>query len=218
MSSFFALLGAIFFSISAAAADYLILVSPQASEMEKNAAQEMKKYAGKLLGREIPIVNHAGAKGKYIRIGSTAEAAAVLQVDFAKFGDSELIIKSVDSDLYLAGGKARGSLYAVYEYLERFCNVRFLSPTEEYIPALKELPEADYRFAPRIKVRQISQRISGEEDQAFAAKRRLNGILNKPVQLSANGAVRNRFWVATPFCASARRKKRHWLPIRISMP
>jgi len=185
MSSFFALLGAIFFSVSAAAADYLILVSPQASEMEKNAAQEMKKYAGKLLGREIPIVNHAGAKGKYIRIGSTAEAAAVLQVDFAKFGDSELIIKSVDGDLYLAGGKARGSLYAVYEYLERFCNVRFLSPTEEYIPALKELPEADYRFAPRIKVRQISQRISGEEDQAFAAKRRLNGILNKPVQLSA---------------------------------
>ena len=170
--------------ITVSAADYMILVSPQASEMEKNAAQEMKKYAEKMLGRSVRIVNSCTAEGKYIRIGNTSEAAEVLGVDFAKLDDSEVIIKSVNDDLYLAGGKMRGSLYAVYEYLERFCGVRFLSPSEEYVPALKELPKADFRFAPRVKVRQISMRIANEEDQAFAAKRRLNGILNKPVRIA----------------------------------
>ncbi len=165
------------------AAEYKILLAPDANPMEKTAAKEMQLFAGKILGKEIPIVNKADGKAQYIRIGNTPDAAKVLNVDFAKLADDELIIKTVNGDLYLAGGKARGPLYAVYEYLERFCGVRFLTPYVNHIPALKELPKAEFRYKSPIAIRVISMRSKKAEDQIFAARRRLNGAYNHMLPL-----------------------------------
>lgn len=178
-----ALLSSALFTLPAA--DYKILLAPDANPMEKTAAKEMQFFAGKILGKEIPIVSKVDGKAQYIRIGATADAAKTLNADFSKFADDELIIKTVKGDLYLAGGKARGTLYAVYEYLERFCGVRFLTPTENHIPALKELPAADFRYAPKIKVRVISHRKRNYEENIFLARRRLNGTYNHMLPLDA---------------------------------
>ena len=169
-----------------AAGEYRILVAPGAPPAEQTAAKEMQLLAGRLLGSPVPIVDKAEAPGRYIRIGATGEAAKALGVDFAKFGDNELIIRQVGDDLYLAGGSPRGTLYAVYEYLERFCGVRFLAPGVEHLPPLKtpgELPAADFRFSPRIRNRQVSLRRQSAEELAFAARMRLNATFNRSLPL-----------------------------------
>ena len=172
------------FSMSALyAADYRIVVAPDASPVEKTAAEEMKLFAGKLLGEDVPVTDKAGAPGKNIYIGATEKAAKLLNVKFAEFADDELIIKSIGGDLYLAGGAKRGTLYAVYEYLERFCGVRFLTPDVNHVPSLKKLPAADFRYKPDIKVRQISMRKNTPAEKLFAARRRLNGSLNHMLPL-----------------------------------
>ena len=172
-----------FFAVLSAA-DYQILLAPDAGPMEKTAAKEMQLFAGKILGKEIPVVTKADGKSKLIRIGNTADAAKVLKIDFTKLADDEVVIKTVNGDLYLAGGVKRGPLYAVYEYLERFCGVRFLTPYVNHIPTLAELPAADFRYAPKIKIRVISMRTKKAEDQIFAARRRLNGAYNHMIPLT----------------------------------
>ena len=178
------LLCVLLMSAALPAADYKILLAPDANPMEKTAAKEMQLFAGKMLGKELPIVNQADGKSKFIRIGNSADAAKVLNVDFTKLANDEIIIKTVNGDLYLAGGVKRGPLYAVYEYLERFCGVRFLTPYVNHIPALKELPAADFRYAPKVKIRVISMRTKKAEDKIFAARRRLNGAYNHMIPLT----------------------------------
>ena len=183
MNKFFTLLLLTFCCFILQAKDYKIVLDIKATSVEQTAAKEFQYFASKLLGKDIPIVNKATKSGTFIKIGATKEAAKALNVDFSKFADDELIIKSVNNNIYLAGGQARGTLYAVYEYLERFCNVRFLTPKVNYIPSLKALPKGDFRYLPKIKVRHISMRKNTLEEKLFAARRRLNGSLNHMLPL-----------------------------------
>jgi hypothetical protein len=163
--------------------EYKIVLDKNATSMEATAAKEFKYFASLLLNKELKIVNKATGPGPFVFIGATQDTAQKLKVDFTKFADDELIIKTLNNNLYLAGGQARGTLYAVYEYLERFCNVRFLTPKVNYIPSLKTLPKVNFHYLPKIKVRQISMRKNTLEEKLFAARRRLNGSLNHMLPL-----------------------------------
>ena len=163
--------------------EYKIVLDKNATSVEATAAKEFKYFASLLLNKELKIVNKATGPGPFVFIGANQDTAQKLKVDFTKFADDELIIKTLNNNLYLAGGQARGTLYAVYEYLERFCNVRFLTPKVNYIPSLKTLPKGNFHYLPKIKVRQISMRKNTLEEKLFAARRRLNGSLNHMLPL-----------------------------------
>jgi hypothetical protein len=52
-------------------------------------------------------------------------------INFGQLGQEEWVIRSVNSNLVIAGGRPRGTLYAVYEFLERYVGVRFLDAHTE---------------------------------------------------------------------------------------
>ena len=91
---------------------YEIFVSDSAIPSEKYAARELQKYLNEITGFELPIVNTHESNRKLIYIGFEdvpKELLAGLKKE--EFGNEEFIIRPIDGNLLIAGGKTRGTLY-----------------------------------------------------------------------------------------------------------
>lgn len=131
-----------------------IVVPAQANGVEQYAAEELRYHVGKALGREPEIVaedklDPKGAR-RHFYVGAT-EAAKKAGIPVWKLADEERVVRTFGGDLYLLGGdapihkagvlspwspSARGTLYAVYDFLENEMGVRWLwpGPTGEFVP------------------------------------------------------------------------------------
>ena len=76
-------------------------------------------------------------------------------MDTSKLGPEEAVLKTVEGSVIVAGGRPRGTLYAVYELLEKYGGVRWYTPEVEVVPrrATLSLPELDRRWAPYFEYR-----------------------------------------------------------------
>lgn len=140
-----------------------IVVPAHANGVEQRAADELRYHIGKAVGCEPEIVSEdkLGPKGARHRfyLGAT-EAARRAMLPVGGLADEERILKTIGGDTFLLGGDeplrkgvpwidlqwgahAYGTLYAVYEYLERELGVRWLWPGElgTYVPKRMALPE-----------------------------------------------------------------------------
>jgi len=136
----------------------VIVLAPEASAPEKNAASELAKYLKEVTGAEFAIVKPAEAGGKpVIAVGPGAAKAIAPDLDLAKVGDNGLgddgiMLKTVGQNLVLTGaeGSKRGTLYAVYEFLEREAGVRWWTPDAETVPGKPTLAAGplDTRYKP----------------------------------------------------------------------
>ncbi len=111
-----------------------VVVSPDASSVQKRAGRELEKYLGKILGPDK----------KYPRIMLGNTLAAQAGIDLKDLGDEGFVICPRKDALYISAGTARGRgiLYGIYEFLE-LQGCRFWTEDEEDIPrrpALK-MPE-----------------------------------------------------------------------------
>jgi hypothetical protein len=149
-----------------------ITLAETASLPEKTAAHELSTYLAKVTGSEFPIVSPAGAVGRpVIAVGPGAARAFAPELDLRKAGDSGLgedgiIQKTIrspagghGSSLVLTGaeGSKRGTLYAVYEFLEREVGVRWWTHTEESAPTTPTLTirPLDVRYRPPFFFREV---------------------------------------------------------------
>lgn len=142
---------------------------------EKTAAHELSAYLGRLTGT-VPMVKteDAAPADKAIFVGDTAVARAA-GIEVAKLGEEEWIVRSVDQGVIVVGGRPRGTLYAVYHYLEDACGVRWWNPWEEFVPQLREAPLAGLALTgkPVLAYRDIYM-LYGRDGGRFAARCRLN--------------------------------------------
>ena len=85
-------------------------------------------------------------------------------------------MRTIGDDLVLVGGRPRGTLYAVYRFLEDVVGVRWWSPFEEFTPRRPNLEIAalDRQGKPRFNYRDICQ-LYADDDGRFAARNRING-------------------------------------------
>lgn len=128
-----------------------IIVLPQASTaVERSAATELAEGVEKMLGARPAVVSEksAAAGAPRLYIGATAVSARLR--GGAAWKTDEILVKSVADGVVLDGDPKRAPIYAVVEYLERFCGVRWWTSTESDYPKLRELPTAnlDRSFAP----------------------------------------------------------------------
>lgn len=125
--------------------------------IETFAAKELKYHLENATGRILPIVGESRADGAGLRfyIGNVV-ALAKVGIDAGRFEREERLVKGVGGNVYLAGGDGPaadksafggcgtdslpsaggGTLYAVYDFLEKEMGVRWLWPGElgEVIP------------------------------------------------------------------------------------
>ena len=133
----------------------IVRCAEEASPAEQTAVDELTTYLKKLTGAAfVPVEEKDFKGGPAIYVGWTAFAKAH-GVDFATFGDEESLWRTVDGSLIVGGGRPRGTLYAVYELLEKEGGVRWYTPWVERVPAhaTLALPPLDRRFAPAYEYR-----------------------------------------------------------------
>ena len=142
---------------------------------EKTAAKELSDYLGKMMGRRVAVVSEDKAPGAAaIHLGATAFAKSQIP-DLGTFGKEEWAVLAKDGVLVLAGGRPRGTLYAVYHYLEDVAGVHWLTPVTDHVPTHKDLPlpKGVLRGKPAMPYRDIYT-VPGTDGQRFLARNRMN--------------------------------------------
>ena len=154
---------------------YEIVLPADAVPAEQTAARELQSFLKQISGVELPIV--ASPSGPAIFIGQSPETASALGIpDWKRLKPDEIRLKSAGGNLYLAGDRPRGTLYAVYELLEKEFGVRFWTADATHVPKREklELPQIDLRYAPPFEVRAAGYDLI-RHDPRFSARTRNNG-------------------------------------------
>jgi len=128
---------------------------------EKTAAAELAAYLGKITGAAFEIVEEEQfAGGAAIYLGWTSFAKSQ-GVDFSVFGEEEWLLRTTGNSLIVGGGRPRGTLYAVYRFLEDYCGVRWWSLFEEHVPVRADLavPSVNAQGRPAFEHRTICTRM-----------------------------------------------------------
>jgi len=136
---------------------YAIVTGAQPIPAEQTAAKELAEYLGKVTGAELKIVAESAAEpkpAKAIYLGWTAFAAGH-GIDCAKLGVEESVIKTVGSDLVITGGRPRGTIYGVYDFLQKDLGVYWLDRDTEVVPrrATLTINALDRRAKPVFRMR-----------------------------------------------------------------
>ena len=127
--------------------------------IERSAAEELREGLERCTGKSLDIISECAAAGRtdVYFIGATREALGVTNaMRLAQWPYDGILIKSVPRGLVLTGHPTRGVFYAVDEYLERFCGVRWWTAAESHYPKLEAYPLKDVEVfhAPQFKYRE----------------------------------------------------------------
>jgi len=124
----------------------VILRQAGATLAESNAVQELAGTLGKVTGASFVVQEADGGEvpEHAIIVGPGAAARAVFpEVPLEQMGADELVMKVKDGRLLLAGGRPRGTVYAVDRFLQEQCGVRWWMPWATTIPERRSLRVAD---------------------------------------------------------------------------
>jgi len=153
-----------------------IVVGHEPTLAERTAASELASYLQKATGTAFATVQEGDAPkaGAAIYIGHTALAKRQ-GIDPAALGSEQWVMRSVGDALILTGGRPRGTLYAVYRFLEDVVGVHWWNPFEETVPRkpMFAVPALDRKGEPRFRYRDIYMLYGGDRGR-FAARNRLN--------------------------------------------
>jgi uncharacterized protein DUF4838/glycosyl hydrolase family 67 len=160
-------------------AGWTIVVAPDALPSEQYAGREFQQYFREHTGVELPIAEAPPKPTQNVFVGPSvavgSSSAAVLWNDL---GEEGLRIRIEADNIAIVGGRPRGTLYGVYEFLERYCGVRFLTFDHTYVPQAKKavaLPCEEYTFTPVFSFR-WSYYAENMRNHGFAATARCNTV------------------------------------------
>src|SRR5579863_9213391 len=114
--------------------EYSILTAQDASPSEKRAAAELQRFLEEISGALLPMVT-AGrpVRGKSIFVGDSAPLRARKPgIVFESLGLEGYVVKTLGSDMVIAGGRPRGAMYGVYGYLDKLGCRWFTERSEEH--------------------------------------------------------------------------------------
>ncbi len=156
-----------------------IVVGKDAIPSELHAAREFRRFFARASGVALPVVTETTRPGMHIFIGPS-EALQGSSVGFTvdDMGPEDLRIVVHDSNIAIAGGRPRGTLYGVYTFLEDYLGVRFLTHDHTHVPPLAAWPvegPIDRTYHPPLEFRESSYR-EMSASPAFAARLRCNTI------------------------------------------
>ena len=156
----------------------VIVQQPGATLVESNAVRELAETLEKITGATFVIqeAKDASVPEGAIVVGPGAAARALFpEVALDKLGAEELVMRVKGGRLLLAGGRPRGTLYAVYHFLQTQGGVRWWAPWATDIPRRPTLrvPNLEVRCRPVFEYREPYW-FAGFEPQ-WKAHNRANG-------------------------------------------
>lgn len=135
---------------------YKIVLSSEASTSEKTAADELQQYIKEISGAELPIVNDLDCKSACIYVGYNSRVEQLLGKKDIKDDDESFTYESKGKNLFIYGGKQRGTMYGVFTFLEKELGCRWYTPDFTKVPKQNrwsfktlnhsESPALNYRY------------------------------------------------------------------------
>lgn len=135
----------------------VVVVDPEASLPVRHAADELAAFLGRITGGTFEIVHEPRAGRAQLLVGPAAAAHAAPDFSTEGLGADGIVMRTVGDDLILAGGEPRGTLYAVYAFLEEVAGCRWWTPEASRIPRNPDLAvsELNRRHVPPFEHREI---------------------------------------------------------------
>ena len=139
---------------------------------EATAVQELQDYLARRIKGKLTI---GGQQGIVFHVGDT-ELAKKNRLLSSELPEEEWHIKSFGNQVLLNGGGTRGALYAVYHFLEDYCDIRWWSEYEDYVPPAGplDLPALGKSGKPAFLYRDLYRTHYPAEAVGFAVRIRLN--------------------------------------------
>jgi hypothetical protein len=134
----------------------VIVIDPSATPAEAYAARELASCLQQITGATFQVRTNASAPRRAIIVGPGKAATALFpDVPFSQLEGEEWIIRTQGERLLLAGGRSRGTLYAVSRFLQDQCGVRWWTPWASRIPqqTTLRLPDLNIRAKPAFEYR-----------------------------------------------------------------
>ena len=136
---------------------YRIVIGENAAAAEQNAAATLADYLQRISGAVFATVRDTEpAQDKEIAVGVTNRETA-RPVDRTDMDDDAVKIFTAGETLFLTGGSPRGTLYAVYTFLEDWLGCRWFTHDLTVTPeqAVLTVPaDIDYFYEPPFQLRQ----------------------------------------------------------------
>ncbi len=159
--------------------DWTVVVAPDAIPSERYAAEEFQALFELAVGVKLPVSNDPPKAARSVFIGpSKAMSASTVAFGVDDLGEEGVRIRIGKDNVAIAGGRPRGTLYAVYEFFERYLGVRFLTHDHTHVPpGAKQatLPCETHTYASPFSFRWSYYRENAEQP-AFAARLRVNTV------------------------------------------
>ncbi len=160
------------------------------SPAEVTARQELEHYLEAVAGSSL-TVDGDGDVTFYL---GDSDFSRSLGIDAATLADEEWLIRAEAGNVALLGGGERGTLYAVYHFLEDQLGVRWWGPGEETVPRREglALPRLNRAGRPFFRQREVYRHWSNliPDGGRFAARRRLNRDGERGIAAEFGGQLR----------------------------
>ena len=173
--------------------DYTIVVASEASDSEKHGAKELQMFLEEISGATLPIATDRDrVDGPMILLGRSKKLDGLaLELDLEPLGDEGFVVHTAPPHLILAGGRMRGSMFAVYTFLEDHLDCRWWTDTASRIPKRERIalgPLDERHTPPAIRYRWIA----GEPD--WSTRNKLNAyFIRADGDMYAGGHTFHRF-------------------------
>ena len=117
-----------------------IVAPPAPSVLEARAIEELVEYVRRITGATLPVSTKADKQYLSISIGSAAKQE-LGHVEWNKLGNDGFVLKSGSDGISIAGADDLGTLFGVYQLLEKHVGVRWFMPGDlgEVVPRAKTL-------------------------------------------------------------------------------
>jgi hypothetical protein len=153
-----------------------IVIDPGATEAESHAASELARFLKQVTGGDFAVAASAPGDSSRLLVGPDAARLADAAFTTDGLGPDGFIIRKVGRDLILAGGRPRGTLYAVYTFLEDQVGCHWWTSQVATIPRKPTLrigPRVETHFVPRLEYRESFWFDALDGD--WAARNKCNG-------------------------------------------
>lgn len=155
------------------------------TKCEVFASEELQNFLKKVTGKTLSIEDTFVENEKYISVGNTELSDRYVGVlDEKEYKLDGYIIKNCEGHIIILGARDRGTLYGVYDFLDRYYGVKFLTKDctvinkqDFYIPDadIKEIPKFsirchrvyDYHVDPLFRARHRVVTLFGEEVESY---------------------------------------------------
>lgn len=158
--------------------DYTIELSDNASVSEKWAAKELQNTLKEMSGIEFPITNSSTGNNPKIAIGYNNKLAQIAGINEPVENDESFVYLNAGPDIYIFGGRLRGTMYGVFSFLENELGCRWYTPKVTVIPKRKELRFDYFGHTEKPGIRVRNDFYYEAFNPEWAARNKMNGTLD----------------------------------------